>query len=137
MTEMDVDTIVSFRILGTDVDPDVVSAQLGMQPDDHHRVGDAVSGRSGAVRKHGYWALRSTNHLASSVDANQHIDWLVQTLGGKLPILHTFAERGAMVDVTLAVHTSAGHGGPVLRPEVLGRLASLGLAVNLDLYPDA
>jgi hypothetical protein len=55
---------------------------------------------------------------------------------GKLDQLSTYKSRGFVVDVSIGIHTSAGHGGPRLRADVLAALAALGFEVSLDLYPD-
>jgi len=134
---MDIQVNVTLRIVGEDIDPEAISHEMQLAPDRTHRKGEPISTRSTGVRKLGYWGITSSKHIAPSADANEHILWLVNVVTAKLPILEAYKKRGCIVDIWLGVHTSAGHGGPVLRPEVLAALATLGLEVNLDLYPGA
>ena len=137
MSEMEIRTNVSLRILGAGADPDAISAEMHVQPDESHREGDAIQSRSPATRKHGFWGITSSKHMKPSVDMNEHIMWLVDAVGPKLPLLQAYKNRGWIVDVWIGIHSSAGHGGPVLQPGTLVALGSLQLDVNLDLYPDA
>ena len=126
MGEIELDTNVSLRILGDDV-----------EPDRSHRKGDVHGTQRPVVRKQGYWSVTSSKHLDPSADTNDHIEWLVARVAPKLEQIAIYKRRGWIVDVWIAIHTSAGHGGPPLRPVVLAKLGALGLDVNLDLYPDA
>jgi len=137
LSEIEVNTNVSLRILGDDVDPEAITLEMGMSPDQFHRKGDVHGTRSPVVRKHGYWTITSSKHIAASDDTNDHIQWLVAAVAPKLDRLATYKGRGWRVDIWIGIHTSVGHGGPTLRPDVLAQLAALGLDVNLDLYPDA
>lgn len=134
---MDINTNVTLRIAGSAVDPDVVSAAMGMAPDQSHRKGDVHGARTHVLRKQGYWSITSSSHVNPSADTNEHIEWLIQQVAPKIKLLADYCAQGWNVDVVVAIHTSAGHGGPTLRPAVLSRLAALGLEVSLDLYPDA
>jgi Domain of unknown function (DUF4279) len=137
MSTIDIDTNVSLRILGDDLDPEIITREMGMSPDQSHKKGDLHGVRTPVVRKHGYWTITSSKHMAASAETNEHLEWLVASVAPKLNLLSAYKSRGWIVDVWIALHTSIGHGGPNLRAEVLARLASLGLDVNLDLYPDA
>lgn len=134
---IDVKTNATLRILADDLDPDSVSSEMGMESDRSHKKGDVAGVRAPVVKKGGYWSIRSSKHLAPSADTNDHIQWLVAAVAPRLGVLDAYKGRGWTVDVWIGIHTSVGHGGPTLRPDVLARLASLGLDVNLDLYPDA
>ena len=137
LSEMEIDTNVSLRILGEDVEPETITLDMGMPPDQSHRKGDVHGARRPVVRRHGYWSITSSKHIAASDNANDHIRWLVAAVAPKIDQLSIYKSRGWTVDVWIGIHTSAGHGGPTLRPEVLAQLAGLGMEVNLDLYPDA
>ena len=137
MSDIDIDTNVTLRMFGDDLDPEVITSEMGLRPDRSHKKGDVQGARTPVVRKHGYWSITSSKHMAASVDTNEHIEWLVALVAPKLNQLSGYKRRGWTVDVWIGLHTSVGHGGPTLHPNVLARLAGLGLDVNLDLYPDA
>jgi hypothetical protein len=137
MNTIDVNTNATLRIFADELDPDAVSAEMGMVSDKSHKKGDVSGVRTPVVKKGGYWSIISSRHIAASADTNEHIQWLVDAVAPRLAMLATYKGRGWTVDVWIGIHTSVGHGGPTLRADVLARLAALGLDVNMDLYPDA
>ncbi len=137
MSTIDINTRVTLRILADELDPDTVSAEMGITPDRSHKKGDARGERSPVSQKSGYWSITSSRHIAESADTNEHIEWFVDLVALRLATIATYRGRGWTVDVWIGIHTSVGHGGPTLRANVLSQLAALGLDVNLDLYPDA
>jgi hypothetical protein len=126
MNDIEVRTNATLRILAGELEPDRVSEEMGISPDKSHKKGDTL----------GYWSITSSQHIAPSADTNDHLQWLVNVVAPRLDALASYKARGWLVDVWIGIHTSAGHGGPTLRSNVLARLAALGLDVNLDLYPD-
>ena len=136
-TEMAIHTNVTLRLLGKDLEPEEVSTAMGMAADRSHKKGDPVRARKSAVRDTGYWSATSSTHMAGTEDINKHIAWLVALVTPRRPLLLSYQQRGWTVDVWIGVHTNAGHGGPVVHPDALVALGNIGLAVCLDLYPDA
>ena len=136
-TAMVLHTNVTLRLLGEDLQPDAVSAAMGVGADRSHKKGDLVRARKPGVRKSGYWSITSSEHMAGTDEINKHIAWLVGIVTPRRPLLLSYQKGGWTVDVWVGVHGDVGHGGPVIRPDALVALGGLGLDVCLDLYPDA
>lgn len=135
-TDMVISINATLRLLGADLDPEDVSTAMAMRADRSHRKGDRVIARREAVRRSGYWSVTSSDHMPSTDDINRHIAWLVRVVKPRRRLLMKYIRRGWTVDVWIGIHTSAGHGGPVVQPKALAALGDLGLDVCLDLYPD-
>jgi hypothetical protein len=136
-SEMIIHTNATLRLLGEDLEPENVSAALRMPADRSYRKGDLVPARKQAFRTKGYWSATSSKHVKGTADFNEHVSWLVGVIRPRRRRLLSYRKHGWQVDICIGVHTSAGHGGPVVHPDTLRALGGLGLDVCFDLYPDA
>src|SRR2546423_7254182 len=116
MATIAIETNASLRILGEDLDPDQVTNELGLQPDESHRKGDVIGKRTPLPHKRGYWSIVSSRHMAASAETNDHLRWLVASVEPRLDVLRSYQKRGWLVDLWLGLHSAAGHGGPTLAP---------------------
>jgi hypothetical protein len=133
---MQVATHATLRISGDDLNPDAVAKDMGVMADEAHRKGDITGTRTRVVKKTGYWAVTSSEHMDEFVDVNVHLQWIVDLVSPRKNVIAAYRSRGWEVDLWLGIHTSAGHGGPTVRAEVIRALGGLELDLNLDLYPD-
>lgn len=133
---MRVEVHIALRILGDDLEPERVSATLGLQADRTHRKGDAIGKRSRGIRRQGYWEIDSEPHVPTTEPFERHAAWLLDRIEPVREQLHAWSKDGWLVDLWVGAFTDAGHGGPVVGPEILLRLGNLGLVLNLDLYPN-
>src|ERR1700722_2317999 len=106
MGEIELDTNVSLRILGDDVEPEATTLEMEMAPDRYHRKGDVHGTQRPVVRKQGYWSVTSSKHIHPSADTNDHIEWLAARVAPKLEQIAIYKRRGWIVDVWIAIHTS-------------------------------
>ena len=129
---------VSFCLLGRDLDPDAVTARLGLTPDDIQRRGDERRNkRSGAllgVYSEGLWALGSLPHVDSK-DVNDHFRWVLgQVLPHREAVLE-FARGGESFFNVLWKSTYLYAGtGPLIDAECLAGVAALGGGMGFDIY---
>lgn len=128
-----VKTFVWLRVMGETLEPDVVTAALGIEPTRTQFKG-TVGLHSALKRpmKYSGWFLQSDEQV-SSRDARRHFDWLLNQLQGKQNVLARLREDGNLVDICCR-WDSAGHGGPTLNPEHLNQLGTLGVELWFDVY---
>lgn len=127
------ETYASLRVFSDTLQPNQVSARLGLVPSRAFAKGDPY-GR-GRVRRHGGWILSSRNAVESS-DTRHHIDWLLDQLDGKSKELDALRDLGCEVDVSCIWVSAQGQGGPILSPSQMKRLAEHGLDIWWDVYFD-
>lgn len=120
------------------LDPVEVTARLGVEPSKSFRAGELQPTSSPRALARAWsrsgWFLTSKGAVASR-DVRRHIDWLLDRIGER-PL--AFAElRSAGCETVLSCFWAAarGHGGPMLWPDQLGRLAECGLELWFDVYP--
>ena len=123
-------TYATLRIYHQDLDPDSVSALLGLQPT---RSFARTQTASGYRSKHGAWFL-STEEYATSRDVRRHVDWILAQLEGKHNVLHTMQQSGYRMDIFCYWVSKSGHGGPMLSPSTMRQLADANLPIGFDVY---
>ena len=126
---------VSFRIMGTDLDPSEVTEMLGVAPDKSHRAGDPIGtvfSRSAADFSEGLWALESSVGEAESLE--RHIASIISRLEGASDKLSKLKWRGYRVDVFVGIFEIDNNVGLELSSDTLRAIAGLSASLNLDLY---
>lgn len=110
-------------------DPSEVTALLGITPTlsvSEPNPGNATTGPHGKV-----WVLSSGT--VNSQDNLAHFKWLTDTIGPRGPQLKTLRERGYDVKIyCMWIGRKGGYGGPRLTPEIMSRLADLGVELYFD-----
>lgn len=121
---------LSFRLYSDDLAPEQLTALMRLEPDGSCRKGDA--GEVGPYPAHG-WFLRSDLHLPADEPLDAHLAWLADTLEPRLAELQQARDLGCETDVIGALHAGVGPYWLVLEPELLRRLAVLGLEIAVDI----
>ena len=114
-----------------DLDPEAVTARLGVAPSKAHREGEGLG--PGRTVPTGGWFLSSDGNVESK-DVCRHIVWLLDHLSGKENDLLGLREGGHDAYVFCYWLSASGHGGPELSYEVMSRLVSLRLDIAFDVY---
>jgi Domain of unknown function (DUF4279) len=126
-------TFVWLRVMSVTLDPNAVTAAIGVEPT---RVQFKGTVSIGAALKRparfSGWFLESSEHIISR-DTRRHIDWLLSRLRGKEDVLAELQTRGHLVDICCRWY-SIGHGGPTLNSEHLRQLGELGVEVWFEVY---
>lgn len=129
-------TFATLRLYGDGLRPAEISEQLRLQPTDTATRGERSRAPSGKERVApiGRWILE-TEGVIDSTDLGLHISWILDQLdvSGVVPTQLPDVSRA---DVCCFWVSSTGHGGPVISPEVLGRLARYNLTLDFDIYFD-
>ena len=112
--------------------PNDVSLFLGVQPTSFRVKGVPITGaHSGRtfVPSESIWEFHS-DRMIQSKQLSDHLDWLTKHIARDLrPLL-----RRSRISYKFKIFwiSQAGHGGPVLSPQELDRLATLGVDVSFD-----
>lgn len=111
-------------------DPSEVTALLGITPT--HSVSEGSPGNA-KIGPHGkVWVLASA-WAVNSKDNHDHFKWLTDTIGNRGPQLKMLREQGYNIKIyCMWIGRKGGYGGPRLTPEILSRLAELGVEVYFD-----
>lgn len=113
--------------------PEQMEAIIELPPTRSHRIGEPRSKRTnrGAYDQH-YYSIQST--ISDSEPLDKHIEEILSMLERRMDRVKQLASE-ASLSLFCGFSSGNGQGGFVLSPLLLSRLAELGLAVVLDLYP--
>jgi hypothetical protein len=128
-------TFVTLRIYPESLDPDEVTARLGIQPTSWQRRGQVrnpASERPVPAKLHG-WFLTSKGAVESR-DVRRHLAWLLAQLGPRADAIRDLQAGGCRMDVFCYWLSRNGHGGPAVSPAQMSQLARLGLELGFDVY---
>ena len=121
------------RIMHETVDPDEVTALLGVAPSKLQRRGDPNKSRPGKFLSKGGWTL-STKGVLGSKDARHHLDWIIEKIADKKAEFAQLHEKGYLVDLCVRWDSLSGHGGPAISPKQMKALAELEIELWFDVY---
>jgi Domain of unknown function (DUF4279) len=125
----------ALRVTGDDLDPEVVSRLLNLEPDQYHRKGDPNVGRSG--RRYGdfvegLWLKKSTVEETHSLD--EHLNDIASKLQGRETALQELEKRGWQSDIFIGVFGVGDNDVFRIAPQTQKRLAALSLELTFDVY---
>jgi hypothetical protein len=126
-------TYATFRILHDNLDPDSVSNDLGLQPTEKWKRGITPDLNDRPPATTGGWFLTSKTAVQSR-DARRHIDWLLNQMEPGAAVIERLRSAGCKTDIFCYWLSTQGHGGPMLSPGTMARLARLGLELSFDAY---
>lgn len=126
-------TRAALAIYGPDLDPEEISARLGLRPSSSHRRGDRRTGERSGNYGESAWLL--------VVEGNAPIgpNELVRTLLSKFPSGASFWDplvREHRVQVRLGIFMDDWNRGFTLDPDVVQLIANTGATMEFDLYFD-
>ena len=126
------ETYATLRIyLPAQDNPDLISDELGIKPSKIQKKGEIHKGRK---RKWPTAWFLSTRDQVESKDVRRHIEWLLDQLTSKEGILKNYQSAGYEMDIFCYWVSAQGHGGPMLSPNQMNRLAKCGLGISFDIY---
>lgn len=127
------ETYSSLRIISAAIAADEISRRLRLEPTRSHAVGDLISPHEIATRPHHGWFLE-TRGIVESLDSRRHIDWLLDRVAPAENELRDLIADAVRADVFSYWRSANGHGGPMLSPVQMSKLARLGLDCGWDVY---
>ena len=123
---------ISLVIDGDDVDPDILSAQIGSQPTDSGRKGDVRRrGKMDFKATRGFWRLSTERRADAQLE-----DQIVELFDRLTPDMAFWEQLGANYEVSLfcGLWLKRWNRGTILSARTLSRIAERGLSVDLDIY---
>lgn len=126
-------TFATLRAFSPSVTAAQISEFLSVQPTSSHSLGDPIGENSATARQQHGWFL-STEEFVMSRDSREHINWVLDRVEAALDGFAQLKADGVRLDVLCYWESMDGHGGPMLDPGQMGRLANLGLSCGWDVY---
>lgn len=126
----------SFRLFHSELDPEHVTDVFGISPTRSHRRGDQRTGKSGRVYSPyttGAWILSSEDEIRS-LDANDHIVWVLGKLSHCTSAVHRYREDGYDADIVCAWFAASDNTCPTLTAETIRELAPFRINCWFDVY---
>ncbi|MGH2409556.1 MAG: DUF4279 domain-containing protein [Chloroflexota bacterium] len=128
----------AIRLAGPDVEPDGITATLGVKPTEANRQAGKRSARAGNGSHHpngwGTWMLDSRSEAASE-NLGEHLLWLLDRMQPSSAEFRQIAERPEVEAEALVIWiATVDFGGPRIEPGILARLAAMGLAFEADVH---
>ena len=113
--------------------PNELTEKLGIQP---YRTQVKGEVRNDRVRNWPTaWFLESKEKVASK-EVRRHIDWLLEQLEGKSEVIRELQTDGSEIHLSCFWGSAVGHGGPMLDPEIIKKIASLNIGIAFDICFD-
>jgi len=79
------EVIVTFRFVGDNVNPDIITAKLGLQPSLAHAKGQVVEKHPEHIYPSGFWELRSS--ISANRPLEEHLEKLLDRLVLSQPLI--------------------------------------------------
>jgi hypothetical protein len=127
------DTYATLCIYPGELDPEEVTRRLRVQPTSIQRRGEPLVPGWARPAKLNAWFLCSREHVESR-DSRRHIDWILDPIMPAREALASLREGGARMCISCYWRSAHGHGGPLLSPAQMRRLADLHLECGYDVY---
>jgi hypothetical protein len=111
--------------------PDQISSILDLRPTQSGIKGERFGSRHIGVRRTSFWYLASP--LSDHLPLAEHLKWLLDLFEPKLHLIRSIAEEWKVV-LFCGYFSENGQGGVTFDPDLLRRLANLGITFVLDLH---
>ena len=122
----------TFILRGKELDPQKVTEQLGILPSRSFKRGDNRTEQK--KWPHGFWGLTSDDRI-NSTDLTLHIGWVLDQIEpGRQKIRELINEKKFDAELSCLWIFPTSHNGLSISSDLLERIASLSLKLNLDIY---
>ncbi|MGI8549914.1 MAG: DUF4279 domain-containing protein [Dehalococcoidia bacterium] len=125
------ESVVSFRLFGDDLEPDLVTAKLALTPSSANAKGTPFGGRSRGHYQTGVWLLDS--QLPKEAELNDHLQWLLDRLEPRIEEITEMRNMGYGTDFYCSLFMFREQAGIELTPEILSGIAALGAVLGLSM----
>jgi uroporphyrin-III C-methyltransferase len=123
----------SLLIFSDTLEPKAIAERLGLSESKSHQKGSLKGPRAPLPWKESLWCLQSP--LGDERDMVEHLQWLLDVIEPKAEALKDLSKYCKKIIFFCGFSSSHGQGGFTLDPQLLVRLANLGIPFSLDLYP--
>ena len=124
----------TFRFVGDNVNPKMLTSRMGIQPSVAHAKGDTVEKHPDRTYLTGYWGLDSS--VLSDQSLEEHLKHLLDALEPYASIIKELRKDGFFPSFFCGIFIiEAGLGTFIkLEPTTLGRMADIGVPLELRVY---
>jgi hypothetical protein len=126
------DALVSFRVIGDEVDPSVITHELGISPDRAHKRGDTQPKHPDKQYKTGLWSIDSDLGRAAPIEA--HFARLVERLGPKTEVVRALASATQAIEFFCSCFSEEPTYKINLNSELLSRIGQMGIGIVATIY---
>ena len=133
--------VVALRIWHPSVDPELISATLGLVPRHHSKVGEprvTSKGRPlGGVYAESHWSADPFDHgeyLSHEDQVEDIFSDVLEVLAPKKDFFRSLRDQGARMHLQVSTHSNRNY-ALVFPPELLLQCSELGLSLVHDAYP--
>lgn len=123
---------VSFRFIGPQVNPGLVTSRLAITPSFAHEKGDPMPKYPGRRYSTGYWGLDSSLPETEAIEA--HLSYLLDLIEPKAAAIRTLLSPGCRGDFYISYFTDSPQGSLELSPELAQRVGRLRLGITVSIY---
>ena len=129
------EVLATFRVVGDSLDPEIITAGMALKPTTAHVKGESVPKHPDRKYPTGYWGLDSA--LETSRPLDDHLKHLLDMLESHQAVLEEIKQRGWSVSFYCAYFARASGDNIIhFEPQTLGRVATLGIPLELHIYCD-
>jgi hypothetical protein len=127
----------TFAIYGDNLDADLVSQRLSLEPDIARSKGDSILSRHRPIKQRtGVWLMESASRI-DSTSLQRHVEFLLSEIEPRRnEILRICDEYAAQAVIICYWVPASFHGGPMLSSSLLSRIAAVGASLWFEVYPD-
>lgn len=129
-----VEVKASFRLMGVELEPDVVTQVMGVEPESAHRKGAARQGRAKgrmAPFREGLWSYSAKGEGRS---LEEQLDEIIQVVRPRSEKIKELVAQGMRADVFVGIFSDDANFAITIEPLMLEQLADLALRLELDVY---
>jgi Domain of unknown function (DUF4279) len=129
----------AFRLVGSRLDPKLITQAIGLAPHMSHRRGDQRELRSGPTRwPKGVWMLRSEEGLpVRGNHLEDHLQWLLDRLHPHAETIRRLCgDQGLTADFWCGYFMGQANSSFGLDEQTLACVAELGASLALDIYSE-
>ena len=122
------------RVIGDELDPDIVTSLLNHQPTKAHKTGDDISSpksRRKRIAKTGVWMLEAPTEEPGNI--NSQATYLLSNLSGDINAWKSISES-YRIDLFCGLFMEETNEGIDLEPSVLYEIGKRGILIDFDIY---
>jgi hypothetical protein len=125
--------VASLRLSGDELDPDALTARLGVEPTMSYAMGDEIPSRCGRPReaRTGFWSLDTEE--TSPADLNSQVQALLARLPADLDLWADLDSKFE-IDLFCGWFMNGMNEGTEVTPETLIGLGQRRITLSIDLY---
>ncbi|MCK6629793.1 MAG: DUF4279 domain-containing protein [Anaerolineae bacterium] len=123
---------VTFRFVGDNVNPEMITSRVGLQPSAAHEKGEIVKKHPEQVYPTGFWSLDSS--IPSDRPLGEHVEQLLSILESKTLILKGLRDIGLVPTFYCGCFITGTTTSVKIKADILQRMADIGASLEYYLY---